>query len=208
MSYEEKTRLLRMAKRKRRGPLNSIEDSTELGKGSAMLDPSHAVKESGKYDVWGAKDEDEDASEEKKDFLLPLVKKPAVKPPPVPDPRSTVVDVPAVIAPHQGTSYNPPVDAHQELLRIAHEKAEMQEKLQERYASVKERLDAARKVHTEQTEPGVPTGMTLDDLSEVQEEGAESVEGPAAKKTTTRKTTKQRRKAKQLEEEVCCHGSG
>lgn len=203
VSYEDKTRLLRIAKRKRRGLLNSVEDPTELGKGSALLDPSHAVKESGSYDVWASREEDADIDEEKKDFLLPLVRKPAVKAPPLPHPR-VEIEVPAVSTPHQGASYNPPVEAHQELLRLAHEKAEVEEKMLERYASVKEKMEAARRVHAEETKPGVPTGMSVDDLAmaEEDEEEGETAEGMAAKKAPARKTAKQRRKAKELQREV------
>ena len=47
-------------------------DPTEFGSGSAILDPSHAVKESGKYDVWsggGEVEEDVDSFEvENSDF--------------------------------------------------------------------------------------------------------------------------------------------
>ena len=44
-----------MAKKNLKGPLNSVLDPTELG--SASMEPSHAVKESGSYDVWAAPDE-------------------------------------------------------------------------------------------------------------------------------------------------------
>jgi nucleolar protein 53 len=48
----EKERLLRIGKRKRTGPSNSAIDLTEIGKGSALLEASEAVKQSGTYDVW------------------------------------------------------------------------------------------------------------------------------------------------------------
>lgn len=52
MSYEEKARLLRIGKRPRKGPFNSIVDPTEFGAGSALLELSAAVKNSGGYDAW------------------------------------------------------------------------------------------------------------------------------------------------------------
>jgi nucleolar protein 53 len=62
LSYAEKERLLRVGKRARRGPLDSYQDETEFGKGSALLEVSEAAKQSGKYDVW-AVDEYEDLPE-------------------------------------------------------------------------------------------------------------------------------------------------
>jgi nucleolar protein 53 len=41
-----------MGKRNRRGPFNAVMDPTEFGAGSAMLEVTEAVKESGKYDPW------------------------------------------------------------------------------------------------------------------------------------------------------------
>lgn len=167
------------------------------------MEPSHAAKSSGTYDVWGGEPEPE-VSEEKKDFLLPHVQKPAPKAPVVPDPRSTI-ELPAVTAPHQGASYNPPVGAHQELLRIAHEKAEEAERKLEKYAAVKKTMDLARKVQYGEAEPGVPMGMTVDELAEGdQEENERGDNVPIATKLSTRKTMKQRRKALQLRNDVRC----
>ena len=50
LSYEEKSHLLQIGKRPRKGPFNSIVDPTEFGAGSAIIELSEAVKESGKYD--------------------------------------------------------------------------------------------------------------------------------------------------------------
>ena len=49
-----------MGKKNRKGPFNSIVDPNQFGEGSALMTPSHAVKESGKYDVWDT-DAQEDA---------------------------------------------------------------------------------------------------------------------------------------------------
>lgn len=52
MSKEEKERLLRIAKRPRKGPLNSYIDPTEIGAGSAIMGLTEAVRRSGGYDPW------------------------------------------------------------------------------------------------------------------------------------------------------------
>lgn len=59
ISHEEKGRLLRIGKRIRRGPLNSALDPTEFGAGSAILEVSEAVKNSGGYDPWAMEVEEE-----------------------------------------------------------------------------------------------------------------------------------------------------
>ena len=52
VSARDKERLLRIARKDRRGPLNSIVDPSQPGAGSALLEVSEAVKKSGQYDVW------------------------------------------------------------------------------------------------------------------------------------------------------------
>ena len=54
VSSREKERLLRIARKDRRGPLNSIVDPTQPGAGSALLEVTEAVKKSGQYDMWSA----------------------------------------------------------------------------------------------------------------------------------------------------------
>jgi nucleolar protein 53 len=55
VSSREKERLLKIARKDRRGPLNSIVDSLQPGEGSALLEVSEAVKQCGQYDMWSAK---------------------------------------------------------------------------------------------------------------------------------------------------------
>ena len=52
VTHDDKTRLLRMSKRLRRGPFNAFVDPNQLGEGSAMLELSEAAKTAGTYDVW------------------------------------------------------------------------------------------------------------------------------------------------------------
>jgi nucleolar protein 53 len=54
VSPRQEERLLRIARKDRRGPLNSIVDPTQPGEGSALLEVSEAVKKSGQYDMWSA----------------------------------------------------------------------------------------------------------------------------------------------------------
>ncbi|KAL1745144.1 ribosome biogenesis protein Nop53/GLTSCR2 [Schizophyllum fasciatum] len=121
VSRAERERLMRTAGRTRRGPLGSHVDGTEMGKGSALMELSEAVKESGKYDVWGDGVEDADLTEEEE--LPETIKPKPVKAPKLSTPRE-IINVPAVEAPHAGASYNPPVEAHQDLLLEAHKAEE------------------------------------------------------------------------------------
>jgi nucleolar protein 53 len=52
LSREEKDRLMRIAKRPRKGPFNSIMDPSEYAAGSGTVALSAAVENSGKYDPW------------------------------------------------------------------------------------------------------------------------------------------------------------
>lgn len=63
LSREEKERLLKIAKRPRKGPLNSIMDPTEFAAGSAVVELSEAVKASGTYDAWTPEPEEEEMKE-------------------------------------------------------------------------------------------------------------------------------------------------
>lgn len=56
-----------MGKKTRRGPLNSVVDNDQVGEGSALLEVTEAVRESGKYNVWEA-----DGSEDKPKFKVRL----------------------------------------------------------------------------------------------------------------------------------------
>lgn len=181
LSHEEKGRLLQMGKRLRRGPLNSYVDPTEMGSGSAMLEVSEAVKNSGGYDIWmegGTKGRS-------KRFVTP-------------HPRQ-IIELPAVPSPHEGASYNPTVSSHQELLRIAHTLEEQRVMEAERLAVVKEKISAAVGNAGEMVE-GVAKGMTVDVPQEKEATTGvdEEAELPLPKKPTKRKTTHERRKQSKL----------
>lgn len=182
-----------MAKKNVKGPLNSVLDATEMG--SASMDPSHAVKESGSYDVWESKGERDEMDD--LDFKKALIPK---KAPAVPHPRS-MIEIAAVAEPHQGTSYNPPLEAHQELLKIAHEAELVKEKAAEKLAGVKEAFEEARKAVVENLTFGVPLGMIVDEPDDDDDE-APQTETPVVHKPKPRKTKQQRNKEQKLRAEV------
>ncbi|KAF9231246.1 P60-like protein [Melanogaster broomeanus] len=94
ISRADKERLLRIARRPRKGPFNAVMDPTEFGAGSAAIDVSDAVKNSGGHDLWTPTFED--------NFQIPTIKKPDL------GHLRDKIDIPAVSVPHQGASYNPP----------------------------------------------------------------------------------------------------
>ena len=133
--------------------------------------------------------------------------------PDVPNPRAAIA-LPAVPAPHAGTSYNPPEAAHTALLRTAHEAELRRVQEAEELEATKARILGAR--HSDGD--GGVLGMLIDKPGEGEEEdGAPTEQGPeqydptgpegalaAAKKNSAlqRKTKQQRRKAEKLRAEV------
>ncbi|KAL1670142.1 ribosome biogenesis protein Nop53/GLTSCR2 [Schizophyllum commune] len=223
VSKAEKERLLRTAGRTKRGPLGSHVDGSEMGKGSALMELSEAVKESGKYDVWGNSVVDADMTEEEE--LPETIKPKPVKAPKLSTPRE-IINVPAVEAPHAGASYNPPLEAHQDLLLEAY-KVEQQRIADEekyvapntllppllhfpgdhciliplpRFADVKARLQAAREnapAYDPTSRPGMLVPPIVDDEEE-EADNQDSIPRPAP----TRKTKQQRAKQAKLKAEV------
>lgn len=206
MSGRDKERLLRIARKDRRGPLNSIVDPSQPGAGSALLEVSEAVKKSGEYDVWSAATGPNVgtnvkvcASHRPKPNLFALIRT-HTQAPDVPHPR-TAIALPAVPAPHAGTSYNPPEAAHTTLLLAAHEAELRRVQEAEALEATKARILGARHAGGE---PGV-LGMLVDKPGD---EPAESEWEPESVNTNNtavpqRKTKQQRRKAQKLRAEVC-----
>ena len=108
-----------------------------------------------------------------------------------------MIEIPAVSIPHQGASYNPPAEAHQDLLRAAHEVEEEESKNADKGQDVYERMTQARKLGNVIQE-GLPPGMPLHDVEEEEEETAT----PLVKPAPGRKTKQQRRRAQRALEEV------
>ncbi|KAJ7272728.1 P60-like protein [Mycena haematopus] len=186
LSSEDKTRLLRISKRPRKGPFNSVVDPTEFGAGSATLELSEAVKSSGAYDPWAPAEE----MEEIKDGLETVQPK-KVKVPVHSHPRHKI-EVPAILEPHQGTSYNPPADAHQELLLKASEIEGKRVEQAAKLAETKAKIDQATVEAGDET-LGVPSGMKVDLVAMEDEDPAGTEVIP--KKMPERKTKAQRNKA-------------
>ncbi|KAG6836114.1 hypothetical protein H0H93_011226 [Arthromyces matolae] len=138
VSHDEKSRLLRIGKRPRKGPFNSVIDPTEFGAGSAMLELSEAVKNSGTYDVWTPPSEETEVP-----MGLEIVQPKSVKAPTT-KPTRNGIDLQAVPEPHQGTSYNPTVESHQDLLLKAHEAEEKRLRELDKHAEVKKKMENAR----------------------------------------------------------------
>ncbi|KAI0060390.1 tumor suppressor protein Gltscr2 [Artomyces pyxidatus] len=184
VTRREKDRLLRIGRKDRKGPLNSLVDHTQFGEGSALLEVSEAVRKSGQYDVWTEGAEDS-----------PKVKVRSA--PNTPHPRQHIA-VPAIPAPHAGTSYNPPVSAHTELLRTAHELEERRVKEAEELEKTKARILGARAADAGDAALGGVQGMLVDkpeDSPDIEEEENDGTEVAVEKKVPQRKTKQQRRKA-------------
>jgi nucleolar protein 53 len=111
-----------------------------------------------------------------------------------------MIELPAIQTPHQGTSYNPPAEAHRDLLRAAHEVEEVEEeaKYADKCREVRERMTQARRLGSV-THKSLPPGMAL---HEVEEEGEGEPVAPLVKPVPARKTRQQRKKAQRALEEV------
>ncbi|KAH7107018.1 P60-like protein [Auriculariales sp. MPI-PUGE-AT-0066] len=207
LTSKEKDRMLRSVKRKRQDPLDSVVKQLPFGAGSAPLDPSAAVKKSGQYDVWDAVDSDqimvEDLTADQRDFIEPLVKKRKVKAPSTLHPHKSV-DVTPILTPHEGTSYNPPVHAYNDLVKQAVSVEEHREADSQRYDAVHASMTALR-LGTATASPGVDgTGMILDIPSKDTQDEHDADDTDVvvvAPRLPKRKTLQQRKKAAKLRAE-------
>ena len=121
-----------------------------------------------------------------------------MKAPSTSHPRS-MVELPAISIPHQGASYNPPAEAHLDLLRTAHQVEEEGLKGADKGRDVHERMSKARQLG-DVTQEGLPPGMALHEAEEEEEE--EEVAVPLVKPAPGRKTKQQRTKIRRALEEV------
>ncbi|KAG8806670.1 hypothetical protein FRC17_004873 [Serendipita sp. 399] len=180
ITRDEKERLRRIGKHTRTGPLNSVVDPSETGKGSALLETTAAVKSSGRYDLWSHHTSPASASR---------IRNPIV-------PRYTQISVPAVSQPHQGTSYNPPLNDYKQLLSTAHQVEEKRVAKEQKLDTMKQRMESARREVTER-DAGLAEGMVLDEPDEESDDSVSLQEESVMPSQTLpkRKTQKQRRKA-------------
>ncbi|KAH7883124.1 P60-like protein [Phlebopus sp. FC_14] len=184
VTRNQRERLLRIAKRPRRGPFNAVMDPTGFGAGSAPIEVSHAVKNSGTRDLWAL------ASEEVIPEGLEAVQKLKIKKPELAHPRHSI-DVPAVSIPHQGTSYNPPVQAHEELVLEAYKVEKRREEEAHKLAEYRRRIEQAWKNVINDVPQGVAPGMVIDLTGDDQEPVTTSV-AVVSEKPPARKTKQQR----------------
>ncbi|KAG0230488.1 hypothetical protein BGW42_000909 [Actinomortierella wolfii] len=186
ISKAERERLLSLIRRK---TSNSLFATTPKNLGRRGM--TDAVKAAGTYDVWGeepAKEEEmEEESEEEAetDFVKEVITKAPVKAPATLKMKPKVA-IPAVKESHPGASYNPTMQDHQDLLRIAHE--EELKLLQE-----KEKLEA-QLAYPKELDEMVPfddrTGGLLEDTDEEEDEEEEDESGGEDEETGTKKKVK------------------
>ncbi|KAF9225057.1 P60-like protein [Gyrodon lividus] len=183
ISRTDKERLLRIARRPRKGPFNAVMDPTQFGAGSAVIDVSHAVKASGGHDLW---------AHTVKDIIpdgLETVQKPNIKKPDLGHPRD-IIDVPAVSVPHQGASYNPPVRAHEELLLEVYKVEQRRQEEADKLARLQKKIEQARAFAASDVTEDVPVGMVVDEIMD--EELATMTDVAVSRKPAPRKTKQQR----------------
>ncbi|KAF8551848.1 P60-like protein [Imleria badia] len=194
ISRADKERLLRIAKRPRKGPLNAIMDPAEFGAGSAPIDVSYAVQQSGGHNLW-----DVPVVEDIVPDGLEAVQKRTVKKPDLGHPRD-VIDVPAVSVPHPGASYNPPVQAHEELLMEAYKAERRRQQEADRLLEARKKIEQALTFDASDAAEGVAVGMVID---EIKDDGETITNTPTVvpKRLPAKKTKQQRaRMAKQKAE--------
>ncbi|KAI6019126.1 P60-like protein [Pisolithus marmoratus] len=189
----EKSRLLRLAHRTRKGPFNAVMDPTEFGAGSALIEVSHAVRESGTRDLWAP------TVEESVPDGLESVKPVVVKKPDT-DHLHDVIDAPAVSLPPEGASYNPPVQAHHDLVLQAYTVEKRKQEELDNLASFREKIERAKENASNAED--VPIGMTVDDgVADDENEGEVKGDGVVQKRKTVKKTKQQRARAMKLRAE-------
>ena len=106
-----------------------------------------------------------------------------------------IIEIPAIDEPHQGSSYNPPVEAHTELITKANQTEEKRFEEAERLKAIKEKISGAVGDGVP-GQDGVPAGMVVDEnVDSDEEEDAVDVDVPLRKKLPARKTKQQRAKA-------------
>jgi len=113
------------------------------------------------------------------------------------------IGVPAILEPHQGISYNPPVQAHQELIYDALEAEKKRLKDLNKFADIKTKMEKALDASDSTEVSGVP-GMKIDDIGENDVKEEEEADTAIVKsRPTQRKTKTQRNKELKLRAEVC-----
>lgn len=110
-----------------------------------------------------------------------------------------IIEVPAIVEPHQGTSYNPPADAHTELVIKASAVEQQREQDSDKLADLKNKMHGAVESSQGPVRMVGAPGMVLDEV--VDEETVEDDILPK-KKAPERKTKQQKAKATRVRAEV------
>jgi nucleolar protein 53 len=105
--------------------------------------------------------------------------------------------------PHQGSSYNPPAAAHEELIIEACKVERRRQEEADRMAEVRRKVAEARARAPNVTD-GLPLGMTLDEIPQDDGEPDPEQDAVVPKKPSAPKTKQQRAKALRLRAEVSC----
>ncbi|KAF8893071.1 P60-like protein [Infundibulicybe gibba] len=176
LSHEDKARLLRIAKKPRKGPFNSILDPSEHASGASAVELSEAVKNSGGYDPWAVAPDEEEVKDGLETYINILFR-------PLCSTSPRIIQLPAIVEPHQGTSYNPP----------AHEIEEERSRKVEKLAEFKAKIESARQ-DVQADNIAMASGMQVDESPDVVEDEPITGEIPI-KKMPERKTRQQRSKA-------------
>ncbi|KAI6039171.1 P60-like protein [Pisolithus marmoratus] len=193
LTHAEKSRLLRLAHRTRKGPFNAVMDPTEFGAGSAPIEVSHAARESGTRDLWAP------TVEESVPDGLESVKPVVVKKPDT-DHLRDVIDAPAVSLPPEGASYNPPVQAHHDLVLEAYTVEKRKQEELDNLVSFREKIERAKENASNAED--VPIGMSVDDgVVDDEDEGEVKGDGVVQRRKTVKKTKQQRARAMKLRAE-------
>ena len=112
------------------------------------------------------------------------------------------IGVPAILEPHQGTSYNPPVQAHQELIYDALEAEKKRLQDLNKFVDIKTKMEKALDASDITEASGAP-GMKIDDIGENDVKEEEEADTAIVKsRPTQRKTKTQRNKELKLRAEV------
>ncbi|KAG8892404.1 hypothetical protein FRC01_014186, partial [Tulasnella sp. 417] len=196
MSRLQRERLKRIAGKNVRGPFNSVVNPRERSREGVGLELKSTVPQD---NLWERVDEDTKFIEslkegDQKDYLPGLVLKPKLKAP-EPDQVRQSITLKAVSDPHAGTSYNPAVDAHQDLLRKAVDVEEIREAKRRKVEESRERTTQLAK---ELDAKGEKVEMAVDtpgDEESAQEEAETADEPPSKRKDPKKKLRRARRAA-------------
>jgi nucleolar protein 53 len=117
-------------------------------------------------------------------------------------PLRSIISATAVSAPHQGSSYNPPVDAYKDLLSTAVKAEEKRLKEQQKYDDIKNNIKAAITNGTETAVEGMIIDIPGDEDQRDVEDAHSQEDNVVPTRPARRKTQQQRRKALQIAQEV------